>query len=130
MKFFIFFIFLCNLIYCQDSTLDGFLKSDYPFSYKIGYNEVNIFQQTCITTYKLLPNTIFDTPLDGACLSGLEKGFIYNKGYYYTSCKTDENSFEFNVNIYEKVGGALSCCTTITHTEPGCQLWRCSSWHS
>ena len=62
--------------------------------------------------------------LDIDCLSGLEKGGIYHKGYYYTSCKTVEDSFEFNVKIYKKDGGALIYCQTITSTEAGCQSFK------
>ena len=105
MKSFILIIYLINTIICV-SNINGVLETTKPFSIKKGYNEVAIFMENYITIYEsksIPPNTITDhpTPPDtNSCDSNEEKGGIYFKGFYYTSCLVTTSSNNFVINIY------------------------------
>jgi len=109
MKYIVFILILIHLflkILALNRNPDN-LGYDYPFSIKKGYNEVAIFLKNSIRIFdvsqtttanlisNILPNSDPNYPLVGfTCDSGEEKGGIYFKSYYYTSCLTSSNSFK------------------------------------
>ena len=132
MKFFIFFIIAFN--YCQaDSTLDGTLVSNYPFSTKLGYNEVSIFMENYITIYRL-PDFIEDYSFvpEPGCYSGLEKGGIYHNSFYYTSClknmdSNDVNEFEIKACSIDTSTSTLICSRFPEDTSTYYNFYKSSS---
>ena len=106
-------IFILVNLFLKISTLDnpGDLEEDYPFSLKKGYNEAVLFMKNSIKIFNvsntissntnpisyILPNHEIDSSQPAYtfnCNSGEEKGGIYFKSYYYTSCLTSTNSFD------------------------------------
>ena len=81
----------------------------FPFSIKRGYNEVVIFLENDIKIFDVT-KTNTGTPIESIfasatppridCISGEEKGGIYFKGYYYTSCQNPDNSNEFKIKVF------------------------------
>ena len=104
---FISFLFVVNALNNPDS-IDS--SSSYPFSIKKGYNEVIIFLDNDIKIFDVTKTSIGEplysifndstsTPrID--CISGEEKGGVYFKGYYYTSCQNPDNSTEFKIKVF------------------------------
>ena len=102
-------IYILTLIYLflKISTLNNpdDLSSDYPFSLKKGYNEAVIFMEDSIKLFDV-SNTASSNPVSSirtfSCDSGEEKGGIYFKSYYYTSCLINATPNNFRISIYDR----------------------------
>jgi hypothetical protein len=130
MKYIIFILTLIHLFLIILSALNSnpdTLGNGYPFSLKKGYNEaaifldnsIKIFDVTQTTTSNLisniLPHSDSASPVYSfACNSGEEKGGIYFKSYYYTSCLTGSNSF--NMITYRKGDNDVKLITSLDFT--------------
>ena len=110
-----FFLFILNFLIIirfrfsqpSSSSLNGDLISNYPYSIKLGYNEVAIFMENYITIYRVADD-IYDFKLDNListcnCQSKGEKGGIYLNGLFYTSCLDDPNLGKFKIKVYNNI---------------------------
>ena len=107
----IIFLIFISLLFVVNGTLanPGTIDNFYPFSIKRGYNEVVIFLENDIKIFDVT-KTNTGTPIESIfasatppridCISGEEKGGIYFKGYYYTSCQNPDNSKEFKIKVF------------------------------
>ena len=117
MKNIILIIFIVNILLIKTTTPpwnnpnELFSDNPYPFSIKKGYNEAVIFMENYINIYNLSNTFSSSGPVtkhyypdnhDLLCISRKEKGGIYFKSYYYTSCLRDATNLnEFQIKVYD-----------------------------
>ena len=98
------------------------LTNGYPFSLKKGYNEAVIFIENSISIFDVTKTSEGEGPIGSVisddirttftCNSGEEKGGIYFKSYYYTSCLNEVDVDKFKIIIYRQGGTEVKTITS------------------
>ena len=141
MKYIAIFILVNSIFKISTSDIldnPGDLIEDFPFSLKKSYNEAVIFMNNAIQIFDVSRTTTLDPikpipdpiPSGYTCLSGEEKGGIYFKGFYYTSCLTSQGSHNFEIKVYDINGNNVNPLTpfpTLTFSSGSIRFFKKTS---
>jgi hypothetical protein len=130
-------IFIIVYLFLKISSLNNpsSLGNDYPFSLKKGYNGAVIFMEYSMKIFEVSKTSdpfgptysvMSDSDIASyTCNSGEEKGGIYFKSYYYTSCFVSPNKFE--ILVYKPHDSGIISSTIFTFTRGSISFFKKSS---